>query len=79
MENGSRKEPNRPDVRWGEWQNTAPENEPFVQCPKVFLQGLTPEEYRAQLQIYQQAYERAVRQVAWRNWHAEDLDSGGGI
>lgn len=51
------------DVRFGEWVPTHHEvSEPFVQVPKAFLTGLTPEEWRAMQEVYQAAYRRAVEQ-----------------
>jgi hypothetical protein len=39
------------------------ENEAFVMCPQVFLAKLTPDEYRAQLELYRRAYERALARI----------------
>lgn len=39
------------------------QHEPFARIPQMFLQGLTPEEYRERLALYQQAYERAWQKV----------------
>jgi hypothetical protein len=52
--------------------------EAFVQCPELFLHGLTPEEYRALQQIYRQAFERAQAQVQQEQDHY-GTGSGDGI
>ena len=35
----------------------------FVECPAVFLEGLSPEEFKAKQQLYRTAFERAQEQV----------------
>ena len=33
--------------------------ESFIECPAVFFEGLSPEQFRARQQVYQRAYEQA--------------------
>ena len=33
--------------------------EAFIECPAFFLEGLSPEQFRARQQVYQRAYEQA--------------------
>jgi len=42
-------------------------NEAFAVCPSVFLAKLTPDEYRAQQELYRRAYERAAAQLGKKN------------
>ncbi len=37
--------------------------EVFVQCPEMFLEGLSPEKYRARQQLYQTAFQNARLRV----------------
>lgn len=59
----------------GEWQDRS-EVEPFAQCPQIFNENLTPDEFRARQQIYQQAWERAVRQIRERGNHQFGFGEG---
>jgi hypothetical protein len=38
-------------------------SEAFVECPAVFNEGLSPEEFKARQQLYRTAFERAQEQV----------------
>jgi hypothetical protein len=42
--------------------------ESFVRCPEVFLEGLTPEQWKAQQQLYQVAYEKAKEKAGKSSW-----------
>jgi hypothetical protein len=37
--------------------------DPYVQVPQFFLRDLTPDQYRAQLEIYQRAYQAAQEKL----------------
>jgi hypothetical protein len=45
-------------------QNELDQDNPFVRVPDVFFGQLSQEERRERQQIYAEAYEKAVRQVA---------------
>ena len=46
--------------------------DPFVECPACFLEGLSPEMFKAKQQIYQRAYELARLKMQSRSEHNED-------
>ena len=35
----------------------------FVECPAVFFEGLSPEEFKAKQQLYRTAFEKAQEQM----------------
>ena len=43
--------------------NAPLDGENFVICPQLFLTNLTPEQYRAQQELYRRAYEKALRET----------------
>ena len=53
---------NRYSFANSEGENGAAENENFTVCPQFFLADLTPEQYRAQQELYRRAFEKAQRQ-----------------
>lgn len=51
-------------------------SESFVECPAVFFEGLTPEEFKAKQQLYRTAFEKAQEQARQEDL---DFDYGAGI
>lgn len=50
-----------------DFREPAEQSESLVICPAMFFAGLSPEQFRAQQQIYQVAYEKARQQVEKRS------------
>ena len=55
------------------------ETDPFVICPAVFYESLSEERFRAQQQLYEVAYKRALAAIQARNEGAGFHDMGDGI
>ncbi|HBF33271.1 TPA: hypothetical protein DDW35_01780 [Candidatus Sumerlaeota bacterium] len=63
-------------------QDADESEEVFTMCPRVFLQNMTAEELRSTQQLYQQAFEKAQRQVSqnvYKRLNPAEFMAGEGI